>query len=82
MKGRGGALCFLCVLLCKSIQLESEQEEAEKAEGSLKPRRAPHDRKTGFQPVREDSASRLSADETTGWKPVGPDRRPAQYWQF
>jgi len=31
-------------------------------------------RKTGFQPVREDSASRLSATETTGWKPVGQDR--------
>jgi serine/threonine protein kinase len=30
----------------------------------------PLDRKTGFQPVREDSASRLSANETTGWKPV------------
>jgi hypothetical protein len=37
------------------------------------------DRKTGFQPVREDSASRLSANETTGWKPVGPDRWDAQY---
>jgi len=35
------------------------------------------DRKTGFQPVREDSATRLSADETTGWKPVGPARRDA-----
>ena len=35
------------------------------------------DRKTGFQPVREDSASSLSANETTGWKPVGPDRRDA-----
>ena len=37
------------------------------------------DRRTGFQPVREDSASRLSANETTGWKPVGQDRRDAQY---
>ena len=35
------------------------------------------DRRTGFQPVREDSASRLSAAETTGWKPVGQDRRDA-----
>jgi hypothetical protein len=35
------------------------------------------DRKTGFQPVREDSASSLSANETTGWKSVGPDRRDA-----
>jgi hypothetical protein len=35
MKGRGGLLCFLCVLLCKSIQLEFEQEETEKAEGSF-----------------------------------------------
>jgi hypothetical protein len=35
------------------------------------------DSKTGFQPVREDSASRLSANEATGWKPVGPDRRDA-----
>ena len=35
------------------------------------------DRKTGVPPVREDSASRLSADETTGWKPVGQDRRDA-----
>ena len=35
--------------------------------------------KTGVQPVREDSASHLSADETTGWKPVGPDRRDGQY---
>ena len=30
---------------------------------------------TGFQPVRADSASRLSAKEPTGWKPVGQDRR-------
>jgi hypothetical protein len=29
--------------------------------------------KTGVPPVREDSASRLSADTTTGWKPVDPD---------
>jgi hypothetical protein len=28
------------------------------------------DSKTGFQPVREDSASSLSAHETTGWKSV------------
>jgi len=35
---------------------------------------APFGRRTGFQPVREDSASRLSANETTGWKPVGQDR--------
>jgi hypothetical protein len=31
--------------------------------------------KTGFQPVREDSASRLSATETTGGTPVFPDSR-------
>ena len=35
------------------------------------------DRKTGFQTVMEDSASRLSADATTGGPPVGPDRRDA-----
>ncbi|MEI6656678.1 MAG: DNA polymerase I, partial [Verrucomicrobiota bacterium] len=35
------------------------------------------DWKTGFQPVREDSASRLSAAETTGGTPVGHDRRDA-----
>ena len=35
------------------------------------------DRKTGVPPVRDDSASRLSANETTGWKPVGQDRRDA-----
>jgi hypothetical protein len=35
------------------------------------------DRSTGFQPVREDRASRLSANETTGWKPVGQDRQDA-----
>jgi hypothetical protein len=35
------------------------------------------DRKTGVPPVREDSASRLSADEPTGGPPVGPDRRDA-----
>ena len=34
-------------------------------------------RGTGFQPVREDSASRLCAHETTGWKPGGQDRRDA-----
>jgi signal transduction histidine kinase len=34
-------------------------------------------RKTGVQPVRQDSASCLSADETTGGTPVGPDRRDA-----
>jgi len=33
--------------------------------------------RTGFQPVRADSASRLSAKETTGLKPVGQDRRDA-----
>jgi len=33
--------------------------------------------RTGVPPVRADSASRLSADETTGWKPVGQDRRDA-----
>jgi len=33
--------------------------------------------RTGVQPVREDSASRLSANETTGWQPVGQDRRNA-----
>jgi formylglycine-generating enzyme required for sulfatase activity len=35
------------------------------------------DRRTGVPPVRADSASRLSANETTGWKPVGQDRRDA-----
>ena len=35
------------------------------------------DRGTGILPVREDSASRLSANETTGWKPVGQDRQDA-----
>ena len=35
------------------------------------------DRKTGVPPVREDSASRLSADATTGGTPVGHDRRDA-----
>jgi len=30
------------------------------------------DWRIGFQPVREDSASRLSANESTGWKPGGP----------
>jgi len=35
------------------------------------------DWRTGFQPGRADSASRLSANETTGWKPVGQDRRDA-----
>ena len=38
---------------------------------------APFGRRTGFQPVREDSASRLSANETTGWKPVVHDRLDA-----
>ena len=32
---------------------------------------------TGVPPVREDSASRLSAHETTGWKPVVHDRQDA-----
>src|ERR1035437_4383362 len=35
------------------------------------------DRKTGILPVMENSASRLSANETTGWKPVGTDRQDA-----
>ena len=35
------------------------------------------DRNTGILPVREDSASRLSADETPGWKPVVHDRQDA-----
>jgi hypothetical protein len=35
------------------------------------------DRKTGVPPVMEDSAFRLSADESTGGTPVSPDRRPA-----
>ena len=33
--------------------------------------------KTGFEPVREDSASSLSAHEPPGWKPVGHDRQDA-----
>ena len=36
-----------------------------------------HVRSTGVPPVRADSASRLSANATTGWKPVGHDRRDA-----
>ena len=35
------------------------------------------DWKTAVPAVRADSASRLSANETTGWKPVGHDRRDA-----
>ena len=35
------------------------------------------DRTTGVSPVMEDSASRLSAHETTGWKPVVHDRQDA-----
>ncbi len=35
------------------------------------------DRRIGFQPVMEDSASRLSAHETTGGTPIGQDRRDA-----
>jgi len=31
---------------------------------------APFGRRTGVPPVREDSASRLSANETTGWMPI------------
>jgi len=38
---------------------------------------APFDRKTGSQPVREDSAPRLSANEPTGGTPVGQDRQDA-----
>ena len=40
-------------------------------------RAAPSDWRTGFQPVREDCASRLSVLETTGWKPVVHDRQDA-----
>jgi len=36
-------------------------------------------RKTGILPVREDSASSLSAHEPTGWKPVGQDRQDASH---
>ena len=32
---------------------------------------------TGVPPVMVDSASRLSSDKTTGWRPVGHDRRDA-----
>ncbi|MCX6875615.1 MAG: penicillin-binding protein 1C [Verrucomicrobia bacterium] len=32
---------------------------------------------TGFPPVREDSASRLSATEPTGLQPIAPDRQDA-----
>ena len=39
--------------------------------------RANSDRETGILPVMEDSASRLSAHETTGWKPVVHDRQDA-----
>jgi len=35
------------------------------------------ERKTGILPVREDSASSLSVNETTGWKPVVHDRQDA-----
>ena len=38
---------------------------------------APSDWGTGILPVREDSASRLTANEATGWKPVGQDRQDA-----
>ncbi|MEI8038384.1 MAG: DNA polymerase I [Verrucomicrobiota bacterium] len=48
-----------------------------RSEAGRKIRKAFVPRGTGFQPVREDSASRLSAHETTGWKPVGQDRRDA-----
>lgn len=36
-----------------------------------------YDRRTGVPPVWADSASRLSANATTGWKPVGRDRQNA-----
>ena len=45
------------------------EEVAESLDGS--------DRQTGSQTVREDGASRLSANETTGPKPVGHDRQDA-----
>ncbi|MEI6604798.1 MAG: hypothetical protein WCP35_05780 [Verrucomicrobiota bacterium] len=35
------------------------------------------DRKSGVPPVREDTASRLSAHESLGWKPVEQDRQDA-----
>lgn len=35
------------------------------------------DRRTGVPLVREDSASRLAADESPGWKPVAHDRQDA-----
>ena len=35
------------------------------------------DRRTGFQPVRADSASSLSANEPPDWKPAGQDRLEA-----
>ena len=38
---------------------------------------APFDRKTGILPVMENSASGLSAHETTGWMPVAHDRQDA-----
>ena len=40
-------------------------------------RLGPNDSKTGFQPVMEDSASCLSANGATGWKPVFQDRQDA-----
>ncbi len=38
---------------------------------------APADGNASVPPVREDGASRLSAHESTGWKPVGQDRQDA-----
>ena len=45
--------------------------------GVYRPYRLLAGRTTGVQPVREDSASRLSSHETPGWKPGVQDRQDA-----
>jgi hypothetical protein len=75
------AVILIVALLAGGVRVVSEIQQAMKTNRARVPlhavRFALFDRKTGFQPVREDSASRLSANEPTGWKPVGQDRQDA-----
>ena len=81
-------LCALCAEVRQLLTFPHLPHLAVQAAGRMPTPRGPGilpdtgslarlDRKTGVPPVREDSASRLSAAATTGWKPVVPDRRDA-----
>ncbi len=81
-------LCALCAEVRQLLTFPHLPHLAVQAAGRMPTPRGPGilpdtgslarlDRKTGVPPVREDGASRPSANATAGWKPVGHDRQDA-----